>query len=242
MRTVAVAAAPPLGSAAPGRAPARRHRGPSSTIDVARVQAVGRSRYRGRRRRERLLPKVLSWALLATVVGAAVALIGLPKAVGGQPLTVLSGSMVPTYDPGDVVVVRPVDASTLQIGDVITFQPRSGDPRLTTHRIVGMVYGSQGRSFQTQGDANGAPDPEPVSGPQVRGEVWYAVPLVGHVSVWLAGGPARSTIDILAVGLLLYGGYYVASGTRERLRRSPSEQVDEADPADATRPSRPVAA
>ncbi|HYH35150.1 MAG TPA: signal peptidase I [Nocardioides sp.] len=164
------------------------------------------------------LTQVFSWALLGLVVAGALALIVVPKATGSRPLTVLSGSMVPTYDPGDVVIVRPTDAEELQVGDVITFQPVSGDPRLTTHRIDAIAYGNEGQEYVTKGDANDSVDLAPVAPDQVRGEVWYAVPLVGHVSVWMASGWLGTVVDGAAVCLLLYGGYFVLAGLRERRR------------------------
>lgn len=164
--------------------------------------------------------KLLSWFVLTTVVAGALALIVVPKATGARPLTVLSGSMTGTYDIGDVVVVRPVDTDTLRVGDVITFQPVSDDPRLTTHRIVDLTYGSAGTQFVTRGDANGAADPAPVTPAQVKGEVWYSVPKVGYVSVWLAGGWVRTALDVVAVGLLLYGAGFLACGLLERRRRA----------------------
>ncbi|MGA9746610.1 MAG: signal peptidase I [Nocardioides sp.] len=167
----------------------------------------------------RIVSRVLSALLLGTVVLAGVALIGVPKATGSHPLTVLSGSMEPTYDPGDVVVVRPTDADDLQIGDVVTFQPESGNPDLTTHRVVAVVLTDQGRAYTTQGDANDAVDPAPVMPAQVRGTVWYSVPLVGHVSTWASGASLRLVIDLAAVGLVLYGGYLFAGGLLERRRR-----------------------
>ncbi|QBR92165.1 signal peptidase I [Nocardioides euryhalodurans] len=186
---------------------------------------------RERRRQPRLLrgdtvttvrarvAKALSWALLIGVVTAGAALILVPKATGARPLTVLSGSMEPTYDIGSVVVVRPVDTDELAIGDVITFQPVSDDPRLTTHRIDGFAFGAEGKQFVTKGDNNDTVDLEPVSADQVRGEVWYSVPLVGYVSVWLAGGWVRTAINLFAVALLLYGGVLLAGGLVERRRR-----------------------
>jgi len=169
--------------------------------------------------------KVTSWLLLATVVAAGLALIAVPKATGAKPLTVLSGSMVPTHDPGDVVVVRPTKAEELEVGDVITFQPVSDDPKLTTHRVVQVTYGSEGIRYVTQGDANDTPDVEPVRPAQVKGEVWYAVPLVGYVSVWMATGVLGDVVQWVAIGLILYGGWFVAAGLRERVRRPQSEPV-----------------
>ena len=166
-----------------------------------------------------LLGQVLGVAMLGAVVVAALALVVVPKATGARPLTVLSGSMTPTYDPGDVVVVREAAKASLAIGDVITFQANSGDPSLTTHRITGVVLTGDGREYLTQGDANGAADPRPVSAEQIRGKVWYSLPLVGYAALWASGGALRTALNLGAVALLVYGGYLVAGGVLERRRR-----------------------
>jgi signal peptidase len=167
-----------------------------------------------------VIVQVVSWGLLVSVVVAALALIVVPKATGAKPLTVLSGSMTGTYDIGDVVIVRPVDPADLHVGDVITFQPISDNPSLTTHRIVELSYGSEGTSFVTKGDANGAIDVEPVTPEQVKGEVWYSVPVVGYASVWLASSWLGTAVKVAAVGLLLYGGWFIVAGVVEQRRRT----------------------
>ena len=159
------------------------------------------------------------------VAGAGLALIAVPKATGAKPLTVLSGSMVPTYDPGDVVIVRDADTRHLEVGQVITFQPTSDDPRLTTHRVVEVTYGSEGTRYVTQGDANDAPDPDPVRPVQVQGVVWYSVPLVGHLSVWMATGPLGQLVNWLALGLIAYGVVQVGRGLRQHRQRSAEQRV-----------------
>ncbi len=181
--------------------------------------------------RRELANRVFSWFLVAAVVAGALALIVVPKATDARPLTVLSGSMEPTYDPGDVVIVREVDPDELKVGDVITFQPVSDDPQLTTHRIIEIAYGSEGQSFVTQGDNNGAPDLEPVTAEQVKGEVWYSVPVVGYVSVWLAGSWVRDLLDLFAIGLLLYGGYHLVAGFAGQGRRSRAPETHESEVA-----------
>lgn len=176
----------------------------------------------------KFISQALSFALLGLVIAAGLALIIVPKATGARPLTILSGSMTGTYDVGDVVVVKPVKVDTLQVGDVITFQPFSDDPQLTTHRIVGMSFGSKGREFVTQGDANNAPDLKPISADQVRGKVWYSVPKVGYASVWFAGHLMRTVTDLVGIGLLLYAGVFIAGGLRERRRKNTQpENTDE---------------
>jgi signal peptidase I len=173
----------------------------------------------------RFVTKTISWALLAVVVVAGLALIVVPKATGAKPLTVLSGSMAGTYDPGDVVIVRDADTRHLEVGQVITFQPTSDDPRLTTHRVVEVTYGSRGTRYIMQGDANDAPDPEPVRPAQVQGEVWYSVPVVGHLSVWMATGPLGQLVNWFAFGLIAYAVVQVGRGLRQHHRRSADQRV-----------------
>lgn len=182
--------------------------------------------------------KVASVVLLAAVVALGVVLIVVPKATGSVPLTVLTGSMSPAYEPGSVVVVRPTPVDDLKIGDVITFQKESGDPTVVTHRIVSLgVTGDGSRQFVTQGDANNTPDAAPVSKPQVRGKVWYSVPYVGYAVNAVDAEQRATLVKVLAAALLLYGGYLIAAGGREQLRNrarraEQAQQSHEDQPAD----------
>ncbi|WP_432476791.1 signal peptidase I [Nocardioides sp. GXQ0305] len=177
--------------------------------------------------------QAFSWALLASVIAGALALIVIPKANDARPLTVLTGSMTGTYDAGSVVIVRDVDPETVQVGDVITFQALSDNPALTTHRVVDIAYGSEGTTYVTKGDANDAVDPWTVTAEQIKGEVWYSVPFVGYPSTWLASGWLHVAVQVIAVGLLIYGGWFLTSGAVERLRGNGRRREDgdaDADP------------
>ena len=76
-----------------------------------------------------------------------------PTLFGWQAVALVSGSMSPLFNPGDVVVAEPYDGSQLQPGAVIVFHaPGSGE--VTTHRIVGL-HGDG--SYRTKGTRTGSP-------------------------------------------------------------------------------------
>lgn len=165
---------------------------------------------------------VLSGMFTVVLVGLLLilgAVIVVPKVLGGAGLTVLSSSMEPTYSAGDMVISVPQDRYA--VGDVVTFQPVSGDPTLITHRIVAHRTGDTAVFYVTRGDANGNDD-EPIVGGQIMGKVMYHVPYVGHVS--LAVGEHRTLlIGAAATGLLGYAVYAITSGMIQERRRKRSE-------------------
>lgn len=163
---------------------------------------------------------IASWMLLAVTVGVLAAMVLIPRLTGSTAYTILTGSMEPNMPPGTLIVVKPTPVDQLRVGQVITFQPRSGDPEVVTHRIIGVFYNSEGeRRINTRGDANNVQDPWALEPGQVRGRVWYAVPYLGRVNLLLSGGDSRSKLITLAGGgLAVYAVWMVASGFRDRDR------------------------
>lgn len=76
-----------------------------------------------------------------------------------RPLTVLSGSMRPTFNPGDLVIVRPEPLRDVRAGQVIAYQVPVGVHQVETHRIVRVLHGGAHPVVQTKGDANNVRDP-----------------------------------------------------------------------------------
>ena len=116
---------------------------------------------------------VLTFALLA--VG--------PHVLGYRTMTMLTGSMAPEINPGDVTIVTPIAISEVTEGMVITYHRPIEDHSLVTHRVISVETAPDGTvSVQTKGDANAAADPwtATLAGDtayQVRG----VVPGLGHV-------------------------------------------------------------
>lgn len=170
---------------------------------------------------------MLTWALLFAMLALLTVTILIPAVAGGERFTVLTGSMVPTYPPGTLIVVEPVEPDELAIGMPVTYQLRPGDPAVVTHRIIASTRSAKGqRTYITQGDANNVPDSEPVLYEQIRGRVWYSIPYLGHVNNWLTGQQRSWTVGIIATALFGYAVVLFAGGIRDGRRERAATRAD----------------
>jgi signal peptidase len=165
----------------------------------------------------------LSAAVLVLVLGVAAAVIGVPALVGGSAMTVLTQSMEPKLPPGTLVVIRPTAVDDIQVGDVITYQIHSGEAAVVSHRVMSKTYADGELTFVTKGDNNDEVDPDPVRPVQVRGTLWYSLPLLGWVNNVLNGANRSIVVGVAAGGLFLYATGMVFAAVRDRRREAATE-------------------
>lgn len=126
---------------------------------------------------------------------------GVAIASGAVHLTpVLSGSMRPGLQPGDVVITKRVPTSAIRVGDVIVFHP-PGSAELKVHRIATLERTDSGIAFTTKGDANNVADPWTArfAGSSAAAyRVVGSVPMVGWVAIWFHGQAAYRLVALLA--------------------------------------------
>lgn len=115
-----------------------------------------------------------------------------PTVFGFSAAVVVTGSMSPTIEAGDLVVCR--RAADYAVGDVIMF--RSG-ASLVTHRIAAVTADG----FTTRGDANNVADADPVPRGAVVGRVVFTVPHLG-IFIEKIRTPLGMTLLVL-IGLAL---------------------------------------
>jgi len=181
---------------------------------------------------------IASYTLLAIAVALLAVLVVIPRLTGSTAYTVLTGSMQPTYPPGTLIVVKPTPGADLNAGDVITFQPESGNPSVTTHRIISIVYDAQGvRKFITKGDANNATDDVQLIEEQIRGRLLYSVPQLGRLNSLLSGATRSVMIFVIAAALGGYALWMWISGLRDR--KNGKDGDSDEPPADGE-PENPV--
>jgi len=116
-------------------------------------------------------------------------------------LIVLSGSMAPEANPGDVVVSTYTNPEEIQINDIITFTYSNDPENCITHRVINITN----EGFQTKGDANEDPDQRIVQSSEVIGKVGLVIPYIGHLPHF-AKSPLGFITLIIIPGVLIIVG------------------------------------
>lgn len=181
--------------------------------------------------------RVAAARTVLVVVGGLLLWSVLPVALGWTPRLILSGSMEPRVQVGDVIVTREAPAAALDKGNIVTVADPDHPDRTRTHRVV--ERDAQGR-LVLKGDANREADSSPVPAESVLGVGVLRVPFVGRPAYWMAEGNWWALVA--TAGLL---GWCVVSafpGRRRGNGRGPSRPTGGAGPAQRHRGRRVAAA
>jgi signal peptidase I len=122
---------------------------------------------------------------------------------GFKVMTVLTGSMAPDIQPGDVIVVKPIKPENAQVKDVITY--RNSNNTLITHRIVNRVEKQNQLFFQTKGDANNVNDERLVSSNQLVGSLLFHLPKAGYVADFIKSPMGIVLFIVMGACMLIMG-------------------------------------
>lgn len=94
---------------------------------------------------------------------------------GYRIFTVVSGSMLPKFNIGEVVICKEVDVSTINVGDTIVYLGEKGDfaGKTIMHDVVNIEQDEDGKyTFHARGVENNLEDPD-VSADQIYGVCIY---------------------------------------------------------------------
>ncbi|SEK84014.1 signal peptidase, endoplasmic reticulum-type [Blastococcus sp. DSM 46786] len=166
---------------------------------------AGRPADLGRRTVGRTAPWLVRGVMGIAVLAFAVLAVG-PHVLGYRTMTMLTASMAPEIEPGDITVATPIDVTELTEGMVITYHMPVGDRSLVTHRVVSVDLAEDGSvTVQTKGDANEAVDPWTAG---LEGDTVYQVraviPEFGHL-VQLLRTPVVNQVLLYGAPALLAG-------------------------------------
>lgn len=117
-----------------------------------------------------------------------------PSVFGFKMLMVLSGSMSPVFEAGDIVLIK--QEKDIKAGDIITYQMNGS---YVTHRVKEILSEGGQAQYQTKGDANNVQDQYMVSANQVEGLYQWRIPK-GAIIVQYVSHP---------IGLLFLGTCFI---------------------------------
>lgn len=135
----------------------------------------------GNKNRPPMFKKVLSvLGGIVTTIVAIISIIILTQKVTNNKVSFLgyriyrvqTGSMIPKYNVGDVILVKEKSIDKIKIGDDVTYLGKEGSTRgmLITHRVIDIENIDGKLAFHTQGIANKLEDPI-IYGEQINGVV-----------------------------------------------------------------------
>lgn len=151
-----------------------------------------------------------------------------PGIGGHMPMIVLTESMEPTINAGDLIITKSAKAEDIEVGDIISyFDPESNKGSIVTHRVNKIVPQDDGTlSFETYGDNNKNADGEYsidktlVPEDDLIGTYRFRIAGFGHVAMFMQSIPGL--IVCVLVPLLLLVAYDI-------IRRKQFEKANKKD-------------
>lgn len=119
-----------------------------------------------------------------------------PSFLGIKTYTIVSGSMQPELNIGDMVVVKEITDDELNIGDIISY--RNGQS-VVTHRIHKIYYKDGQKQYITKGDYNNVEDSTILTIDSIEGKVVNKLSGIGNITLFL-----QSKYSIIVITIILF--------------------------------------
>ena len=145
---------------------------------------------------------VLGTAILIAVILVCLPL-GIPKLIGGQFLSVISGSMEPEIPVGSLVYVTNAKPEKIEVGDVIAFYGARDAGTIITHRVLENHI--EDEEFITKGDANETQDMNHTRYDHLVGKVAWHLPKAGFAAQMFSSTSGKLALGcMIGLGLVMH--------------------------------------
>lgn len=105
-------------------------------------------------------------------------------AIGGiRVFTIITGSMLPEYEVGDMIISIETSPEKIEIGDNVVYKGLVDDfnGKIVTHKVIDKTKTNDGYNFITKGLNNTVEDPE-INEDQIIGKVIYKTVILSFIS------------------------------------------------------------
>ena len=127
-----------------------------------------------------------------------------PSIGGTFPLIVLTDSMYPEIESGDLIICRTAEADEIEVNDIISFfDPAGNGTSIVTHRVIEIVEEDGEISFRTCGDNNNIEDKELVPTENLVGVYKMRIAGAGHIAMFMQSTAGLIICVVLPIILLV---------------------------------------
>ena len=177
-----------------------------------------------------LLAALFAFTTLATKDNNQVA-----SLAGFTPLSVVSDSMAPTFNAGDLIIIKKCDPATLVEGDIVTFHTIiNNEFALNTHRIDEIQTMGDVRSYVTKGDNNAIADIHMISDGDIVGKYVAKLPYFGKVVQFLSSSTGFLLVIVLPLLLFfIYQVYHLITVSIDLKKALAVESIQENAPSES---------
>ena len=149
-----------------------------------------------------------------------------PSVAGTLPLIVLTDSMYPTIQSGDLIICHTAEPDEIETGDVIAFfDPAGSGSTIVSHRVIEVTEQNGQVAWRTKGDNNNAEDLLLVTGDKlVAVYEGTRLPGVGNVALFMQTTPGLIVCVVLPI-LLLVGYDMIRRRMYEKANQKDTDQL-----------------
>lgn len=127
-----------------------------------------------------------------------------PSIGGIFPLIVLTDSMHPEIESGDLIICNTAKPEEIKVNDVISFfDPAGNGTSIVTHRAVEIIEKDGKIFFRTRGDNNNAEDKELVPADNLVGIYKMRIAGAGHIAMFMQSTAGLIVCVLLPIVLLV---------------------------------------
>lgn len=125
---------------------------------------------------------------------------------GFRMFSVETGSMVPVYEVGDILIAKEIKPEKIKVGDDLVYIGKKGTfaNKIVTHR-VNLIEKQEDGNYKiiTQGIANNAADPE-FNQTQVLGKIVYKVHILSFLQRIMKNMNVFYVLIFIVIGIFVY--------------------------------------
>ena len=127
-----------------------------------------------------------------------------PSVGGYLPLIVLTDSMYPDIESGDLIICHTAEAEDVKVGDVISFfDPAGNGTSIVTHRVLEIVQEDGQLQWRTKGDNNNTEDKMLVPADKLVGIYRSRIPGAGNIAMFMQSSTGLVVCVILPIVVLV---------------------------------------